>query len=1041
MMSGNVSFETFEENKHFLYFIRGDEKGLQYFMKRWHEQISKHAKKILSDDFEIGSIIQDAFMNVWRYRANINNISHLFYTIRQQTKWLCYETIRKLKKQKTVALELYEYQLMEIYDNITVIEQQQHTQIREELLEEAIAFLPQDMQTVINLWKKGASPNYIAQLLHTSHQHIVSKINKSIAHLKIIQNRLEKMALASFKRPKLLLSDYKVYLNNRQAQIFKFYYEEGYSLKEIADQLQLSMFQVQKQYTSIRHVISKNLKLFKIKNHLIYMENIVLENLFRKINMPNSFTYIKTLFRGERKVKYDPPYQRSYVWNEVKATNFIETILWHGDAPPVVLYQKSDNSLEVIDGRQRCETIDLFLSDKFALKPQGLDKLWYLSGKIFSQLEDDLQNRILFAKLRCIIIEPNDEKGLTQQEEDALKREIFKRYNMGMSALKKEEVYKAQYLHDEITVYLKIQLEKDTQLQSQLTDVFQYKKKNTETMMQHLRQLLVVAEIPLNWYIADREDIINKYYDYYTYNIINKKEGYLEELLSNLKKNVNFLAKIKEMLNIEYPHLTNTLVVYDCIYWGLAIAEKEGVAFEQINSQAFKTRLVNHIAKNVQTYAYYRSNFAQIIRQRYFSMATFFSSQFILSFSNYLKADREYTTDFRKQINQYIENRLGHKVKSEPLTQAIPTSLTICDIIDIMSRKHFNIRPPYQRKEVMTIAKASSLIESILLGLKLPPLYVFVRVNGVIEVIDGQQRLLALIGFLGQQYLGEQGCLMTTQKNNFTLNLTKPLLQEINKKKFNQLPLIMQNKIRNYNLDIIEIKETDNISFKPEELYKRLNHKPMPIKEHTFEFWNAYVDSDLIYSIKDIFQRNPWLYVRKEDNRMQNLEMITFLCYINLFLGTGPLDMQRIREVLDFYEYDTHMVIRIKYKAKVSETLESPDYKKGFLLSLNHFEEDFLKKVICLTDNPKGRTTESFRNKRLDTILQTGTIRNPMRFLVLWLILSGVSVEQLKDARSTVMNRINKIFSSLKVAGSMAHFEYQLQEIWRQHGVVIESEI
>src|SRR5580765_4454415 len=167
--------------------------------------------------------------------------------------------------------------------------------------------------------------------------------------------------------------------------------------------------------------------------------------------MPHSLKLIDSLFRTDRKLKYDPPYQRAYVWNEVKATNFIETILWHGDAPPVIIYKQMDDTLEVIDGRQRCETIDLFLNNKFSLKPQGLDKLWYLAGKTFSQLEAELQSRLLYTKLRCIIIEPNDENGLSSKEEECLKREIFKRYNMGMSALKKEEIYKAQYLHDEIT--------------------------------------------------------------------------------------------------------------------------------------------------------------------------------------------------------------------------------------------------------------------------------------------------------------------------------------------------------------------------------------------------------------------------------------------------------------------------------------------------------------------------------------------------------------------------------------------------------------
>jgi len=225
-----------------------------------------------------------------------------------------------------------------------------------------------------------------------------------------------------------------------------------------------------------------------------FMENRSLEKLFQEIMINDSFRKIQSVFLSDRKLKYDPPYQREYVWHEVKATNFIETILWHGEIPPVVLYKKDNGLLEAIDGRQRCETIDRFLSDGFNLQAHGLDKLWYLSGKTFSQLEEKLQQRILQAKLRCIIIEPKNENGLTASEEEKIKREIFKRYNMGISALKKEEVYMAQYLYDTITISLKEQFEKDGQLRCQLKDVFAYKSRNTETLMQHIRQLLVMAE-------------------------------------------------------------------------------------------------------------------------------------------------------------------------------------------------------------------------------------------------------------------------------------------------------------------------------------------------------------------------------------------------------------------------------------------------------------------------------------------------------------------------------------------------------------------
>src|SRR5690606_13002550 len=118
-------------------------------------------------------------------------------------------------------------------------------------------------------------------------------------------------------------------------------------------------------------------------------------------------------------------------------------------------------------------------------------------------------------------------------------------------------------------------------------------------------------------------------------------------------------------------------------------------------------------------------------------------------------------------------------------------------------------------------------------------------------------------------------------------SIANPVLPEINKRKFRQLADTLKNCIRSYDLDIIEIRETDNQHFKPEELYKRINHKPFPIKEHTFEYWNAYIDSDLINAIRGIYGRNKWFYLIKEDKRMRNQEMITCLCYLQYLIGSG----------------------------------------------------------------------------------------------------------------------------------------------------------
>jgi len=81
-----------------------------------------------------------------------------------------------------------------------------------------------------------------------------------------------------------------------------------------------------------------------------------------------------------------------------------------------------------------------------------------------------------------------------------------------------------------------------------------------------------------------------------------------------------------------------------------------------------------------------------------------------------------------------------------------------------MKRQKFIIRPQYQRNEIIDKKKASSIIESILLGIKIPPIFVYKNKDGVSEVIDGQQRLLSILGFLGEDFINTENEFESTKK-------------------------------------------------------------------------------------------------------------------------------------------------------------------------------------------------------------------------------------------------------------------------------------
>ena len=222
----------------------------------------------------------------------------------------------------------------------------------------------------------------------------------------------------------------------------------------------------------------------------------------------------------------------------------------------------------------------------------------------------------------------------------------------------------------------------------------------------------------------------------------------------------------------------------------------------------------------------------------------------------------------------------------------------------------------------------------------------------------------------------------------------------------------------------------DNKNFKPEDLFKRINNKPYPIKENTFEFWNACIDNEIVNSIKGICQRNSWLYLRIEDRRMLNEELVVCLCYLNYMTNASGLNIDSVKEMLDIYEYQNKVCVKIKNKAYVTQILEKPAFKAEFLLSLNTFEMEFVEKMKILITSHSGKMYGSSTNRRLDAILQTKNVRLAKSFYVVWLVLKELPLEYVKEERDFVLGRIERAFLLLRAPGLVEKFEGYIIDLW-----------
>lgn len=79
--------------------------------------------------------------------------------------------------------------------------------------------------------------------------------------------------------------------------------------------------------------------------------------------------------------------------------------------------------------------------------------------------------------------------------------------------------------------------------------------------------------------------------------------------------------------------------------------------------------------------------------------------------------------------------------------------VTVRQLVDMVSAKEIDIAPEYQRHFVWDEDRESELIESILLGIPVPSLFMATNKDGSWEVVDGVQRLSTLLHFAGDSAL------------------------------------------------------------------------------------------------------------------------------------------------------------------------------------------------------------------------------------------------------------------------------------------------
>ncbi len=131
-------------------------------------------------------------------------------------------------------------------------------------------------------------------------------------------------------------------------------------------------------------------------------------------------------------------------------------------------------------------------------------------------------------------------------------------------------------------------------------------------------------------------------------------------------------------------------------------------------------------------------------------------------------------------------------------------SRTVHDVLRRIEREQFILDPDFQRAFVWEPERQSRLIESVLLRIPLPVMYLAENPDGKLVVVDGLQRLTTFKRFVG---------------NDLRLALEHP---ELKNKRFKDLEMRLQNRIEDTNLIlyIIDAKVPERVRL---DIFERVN--------------------------------------------------------------------------------------------------------------------------------------------------------------------------------------------------------------------------
>ncbi|MGZ8286875.1 MAG: DUF262 domain-containing protein [Allosphingosinicella sp.] len=276
--------------------------------------------------------------------------------------------------------------------------------------------------------------------------------------------------------------------------------------------------------------------------------------------------------------------------------------------------------------------------------------------------------------------------------------------------------------------------------------------------------------------------------------------------------------------------------------------------------------------------------------------------------------------------------------------------------------------PDYQRGLAWTEEQGSYFIESLILRVPIPPIFLY-DVEGLLEIVDGSQRIRSLVKFLNDEYP-----LQGLEK-----------LEILNGYRFTDLPSSIQRRLHNTPIRSFVMDESTDQSTRID-LFRRLNTSGKKLEDAEIRkgaFQGPFLDLIIECTNNETFLALTKHMKGKPNPESEHQELVTrFFVYTERYLDFK----HDVRKFLDRGVIDFNKTLTKKKAKALSNEFDRTmsfvlaNYPRGFYRSESsrtvprvRFEAVAVGTNLALRKkpNPKVRQTDWLRNKEFQELVRT----------------------------------------------------------------------